>query len=211
MTMKKNIIGLLAAASLLAATYCAFRGDNQPPLPRLEDDAVILAFGDSLTSGVGADDEDSSYPALLENLIGRKVINDGVPGEITAQGLERLPESMRTHQPDLVILCHGGNDFLQKTGMERAAANFRQMVELIQERGNAVVIIATPKPGLTLNPPDFYREIAAEYGAPCENRVLKAIIGDNTLKSDYIHPNSKGYAVLAEKIARLLRERGAIE
>jgi lysophospholipase L1-like esterase len=194
---------------LLLAAAVAGCGGNAPKLSKLPADAVVLAFGDSLTFGTGAQPE-ASYPAVLEKLIGRKVWNEGVPGEISAAGLERLPSALEQYQPGLLILCHGGNDFLRKLGDAQAAENLRAMIRLARQKGVAVVLIAVPKPGLLPSPPDFYAEIAKEFGLPYEDTALKTILRDNELKSDLAHPNAKGYARIAEAVAALLKKNGAL-
>ena len=182
---------------------------KSPSLPALDASATILAFGDSLTFGTGAA-ESESYPVQLKNLIGRNVIAAGVPGEISADGLARLPGALEEYQPQLLILCHGGNDFLQQLGDDKAASNIRAMVKLAKSKGIAVVLIATPKPGLLPAPPDFYANIAKEFSIPIDESVLKKILTDNALKSDLIHPNSRGYGMIAEAMAKLLKLSGAI-
>ena len=89
---------------------------------------MVLAFGDSLTYGTGAQ-ESESYPAQLEQLIGRRVIGAGVPGEVTAQALARLPGMLEEHAPKLLLLCIGGNDFLRRLGNGQAEANVRAYLE----------------------------------------------------------------------------------
>ena len=96
--------------------------EKGPQIAPLDKDAIILAFGDSLTYGTGAK-PDQSYPAQLEGLIKRKIINAGVPGEISSKGLLRLPHLLESHQPDLVILCHGANDILRKMNLEITKSN----------------------------------------------------------------------------------------
>ena len=180
-----------------------------PQVAPLGNNDVVLAFGDSLTFGSGAAPTES-YPAQLQSLIGRKVVNAGEPGEVSADGLQRLPDVLEEVNPKLMILCHGGNDLLQKLNEASAAANVRAMIQLAKSKGIGVVLIATPKPGLALTPPNFYAEIAKEFSLPFNDEALKAILRDNDLKSDLVHPNAKGYAQIAAAVAKLLRKSGAI-
>jgi acyl-CoA thioesterase I len=200
---------LRAYCLLLLAAALAGCGGSAPRLAKLPADAVVLAFGDSLTFGTGAQAE-ASYPAVLEKLIGRKVGSAGVPGEVSAAGLARLPAALDQYQPRLLILCHGGNDFLRRLGDAQTAENLRAMIRLARQRGIEVVLIGVPKPGLFPSPPDFYAGIAKEFGLPYEDAALKAILRDNELKSDLIHPNANGYTRLAEAIALLLKKNGAL-
>jgi lysophospholipase L1-like esterase len=180
-----------------------------PQLSSLGSNDVVLAFGDSLTYGTGASPTES-YPAQLQALIGRKVVNAGVPGEVSADGLQRLPEVLEEVAPKLLILCHGGNDFLRKQSETVAAANVRAMIKLAKDKGIGVVLIATPKPGLSISPPEFYAGIAKEFAIPFNDDVFTGILRNNELKSDLVHPNAKGYAQVAETLAKLLKKSGAI-
>jgi len=199
----------LGAALPLALALLAACSGGQPKLPRLAPDAVVLAFGDSLTAGVGANSSES-YPSRLEALIGRKVVSSGVPGETSAGGLARLPAALEEAKPQLVILCEGGNDFLQKLDDAQAANNLRAMVRIVRAQGAQVVLVAVPKPGLLPSPADFYASVAKEFTVPHEDNALRKILTDNALKSDLVHPNAAGYARLAEAIAALLKKTGAI-
>lgn len=196
---------LFIVALCLACAACA----DEPRLQRLPDDAVVLAFGDSLTYGTGAV-EAESYPAQLEQLIGRRVVRAGVPGEVTAQALARLPEVIDEHAPRLLLLCIGGNDFLRRRGNAQAEQNVRAMVKLARSRGIDVLLIGTPEPGLMVSPPAFYGAIAEELGVPYEGAVIGEVLKDASLKSDPIHPNARGYRLIAERLAAALRESGAI-
>ena len=190
---------------------CIFLGSCQKPpkLPPLPADAVVLAFGDSITFGTGATTAES-YPAELERLIGRRVVNVGVPGETTAEGKERLAAVLDEQRPALMLLCLGGNDFLRRQDEALAAENLRGMVHLARQRGVAVVLIAVPKLGFGLQVPKLYREIAGEFDLPLEGKALSDILSTNSLKSDPIHPNAAGYRALATAMARLLADAGAI-
>jgi len=174
-----------------------------PRINQLKPGSVILAFGDSLTSGVGAG-IDESYPAILEKIIGYKVINEGVPGELSGQGLVRLPHIIDKYQPDLVILCHGGNDLLQRKNEQNIIDNLEKMIQMVKDRGIDIVLIGVPKPGLRFASTRFYNDLAKKYNIPYEGPILEKILSNNSLKSDLIHPNAKGYRKLAESIANLI-------
>jgi acyl-CoA thioesterase-1 len=184
-------------------------GAGVPKLGLLPQDAVILAFGDSLTYGTGAAAEES-YPAVLQGLLGRTVIRSGVPGEVTAESLARLPEVLDEHSPKLLILCIGGNDFLRQLSERQAAENIRAMVRLAKDRGVDVVLVGVPKFGIMVSPPDFYQQIAEEFHIPYEGGVLHEILLSRELKSDGIHPNASGYRLFAEAVAALLKKAGAV-
>ncbi len=198
-------IGVLLAALALLASGCG----QQSKLPPLPADAVVLAFGDSLTYGTGASEEES-YPAQLARLTGRRVVREGVPGEVSEAGLARLPAALDEHQPRLLLLCHGGNDFLRRLPREKAVDNVRAMIRLAKDRGIDVLLIGTPEIGFTLAPPEFYAGIAKQFGIPYEGDVLTKILRDASLKADQVHPNAKGYRLMAEHVADLLRKSGAL-
>jgi lysophospholipase L1-like esterase len=202
----RAIARLLVCA--LAAALVAACGDK-PRLAPLGADAVVLAFGDSLTFGTGAS-EAESYPAQLAQLIGRNVVRAGVPGEVTAHALERLPAELDEHAPRLLLLLTGGNDFLRNAGMAQAERNVREMVKLARARGVEVVLIAPPERSLTVTPPKFYARIAKEFAVPYEGGVIGEVLRNRDLKSDPIHPNARGYRLIAERIAELLRKSGAV-
>jgi len=133
-----------------------------------------------------------------------------VPGEVSEAGLLRLPSTLDEHRPRLLLLCHGGNDFLRRMSREKAAENVRAMIRMARDRGIDVLLIGTPEAGLTLTPPDFYAQIAKQFGIPYEGDVLTKILRNGELKSDQVHPNARGYRLMAERVAELLRKSGAI-
>jgi acyl-CoA thioesterase I len=198
-----------ALALAVVALALAACGPKVPKVARLDSTAVVLAFGDSLTYGTGASRQES-YPAVLERLIARKVVAAGVPGETSEEGLRRLPGVLEEVKPQLLVLCHGGNDFLRKMGEESAAANVREMIRLARSRGIAVVLLATPKPGFGTSKVKFYEEIGKELAIPVENDVLADVLGSRSLKSDLVHPNARGYEKIAEAVADLLKDAGAL-
>ena len=207
-TTALRVMSAFRLVLLLLTTVLLACGDS-PKLARLADDSVVLAFGDSLTFGTGAAEQES-YPVQLEALIGRRVVRAGVPGEVSAQALARLPALLDEHAPRLLLLCIGGNDFLRRLGTRQAEQNVREMVKLAHGRGVQVLLIGTPEPGIAVTPPGFYAAIAGEFGVPYEEGVIGEVLRNAALKSDPIHPNAHGYRVIAERVAAKLRASGAI-
>ena len=206
MIVKKQKRLLVPAILVMLVLSCAMTDR----LPVLGQNDVVVAFGDSLTFGTGAL-PDESYPAVLEQMIGTRVVNAGLPGDVSAHALLRLPEVLDHEKPLIVIICIGGNDFLRRIDKKEIKNNIRSMIQMARDRAAAVVLVATPQLGVTLASDPIYREIAGELKVPLEAKVLSEVLSDRNLKSDLIHPNASGYRRLAESIAALLRKSGAIE
>lgn len=202
--MKRWLIVVITTALLLGGC-----GGSTPKVAKLATTDVVLAFGDSLTYGTGAKAEES-YPAVLSQLLGRNVVRAGVPGEQTAGGLQRLPGALDEHQPRLVIVCLGGNDMLRKGSPAAIEANLRAMLKEIRGRGLDAVLVGVPAPGLITSAPEFYEKLAKEFGVPYEGKIVTSVLYKPDLKSDPIHPNADGYRRMAEAIAKLLRDAGAV-
>ena len=202
-TKKFRFITLLLL--IISITAC----DSSPQLKPLSKDAVILSFGDSLTYGTGTNKQ-QAYPARLQQLLSRTVINAGIPGEVSKTGLARLEALLKLHRPELLILCHGGNDILRRLNLKLAKENIQQMINLAISNNTQVVLIGVPQFGIFLSPQPLYEELATSNQLPFENTILSDIIGDTRLKSDQIHPNAEGYALFAQRIHQLLQQSGAI-
>jgi len=197
---------LLVVLLFAAGVGC---GQKVPGVAPVGPNDVIVAFGDSLTYGTGAT-ESESYPAALAELIGRKVVRAGVPGEVTEGGLQRLPAVIEEHRPALMIVCLGGNDMLRKLDEAQTKANLREIIRMIRAGGISVVLVGVPKPALITGTAEFYAEIAKEFNVPYEGKIVSEVLHQRDLKSDSIHPNAKGYRKMAEAIAELLRKAGAV-
>lgn len=179
--------------------------EKGPQVKPLTAASTIVAFGDSLTHGTGAP-EGQAYPDVLSELLGRPVINAGIPGETTSEGLKRLPEVLETYQPQLVILCEGGNDFLRRHNQKRLFDNLAEMIEKIQATGADVVLVGIPQLGLMVNTHPDYLRLAEAYKIPYEGKIISDLLTERDLKSDTIHPNAAGYRLMAEAIYKVINE-----
>ncbi len=214
-TRKEKAIAFLTATAMLMATILfillAGCSKSAPPLSRLAETDVILAFGDSLTYGTGVSSE-MSYPSVLASRIGRTVINEGIPGELSSDGLLRLPGLLNEHKPALVIICHGGNDFLRKQPLEQLEKNLKKMIQLTKDAGAEVMLVGVPQPKLLLlSDAEVYAKIAKEMNLPYVENALSEILSESALKSDAVHPNAQGYQQLAEFVETALLDAKAIE
>ncbi|WP_457597221.1 arylesterase [Hydrogenimonas sp.] len=177
-------------------------GEERPPR--------ILAFGDSLTAGVGAPPGEG-YPEQLSRMLGVEVINAGKSGETTAQGLKRLDSVLRKYRPTVVLLEEGANDILRGRRHAVVAKNLVWMIKKIRKYGAKPVLIGFPDPdmldlmiGSDLG---FYEEVAEKSGADYIRDVFGEVLRDPELKSDdFVHPNARGYRIVAEKIYQYFME-----
>ena len=201
----RAILAMLAVAVALAG--CG--REKVPKLAPLGPNDVIVAFGDSLTYGTGAS-EAESYPVVLGELIKRKVVRAGVPGEVTGGGLARLESVIDEHQPKLMIVCLGGNDMLGRTADAPIVENLRQIIRTIRGRGISVMLVGVPRPALVTTAAPFYADLAREFDIPYEGTIVTDVLYQRDLKSDPIHPNARGYRKMAEAIAKLLKKAGAV-
>ena len=208
-------------AALLLCCGCQ---SPPPALPPLAQDAVILAFGDSLTFGPRVDPQ-QNYPAQLARMTGRKVVNAGISGESSPYGLARLPGVLDKVHPDLLILCHGANDLLWFKGKEGPEAglkaNLSQMIQLAKARHIPVLLLAVPRmtviyppkqwPKVRISaPPALYAELAEKFELPIEADILERVLANSKLLTDFVHPDATGYHMIAESVVQKLRQSGAI-
>lgn len=194
---------------LLAIVVLALVGCGEPALEPLPRDATILAFGDSLTEGVGAPDG-AAYPEQLARLTGWTVVNAGVAGETTADGVTRLPEALETHAPDLVILLMGGNDVLRNQDLAEAKRNLARMINQAQAKGIAVMLVGVPEKSLFSQSAPLYDSLAEEHGVVLVDDLVASLLRRPGYKADAVHLNAEGYRAMAERLAEVLRDEGAL-
>lgn len=204
---------LIAASAVAGSLLCATPGaaktselEGTPP--------TLVAFGDSLTAGLGVPPADA-YPARLERRLREegfpyRVVNAGVSGDTTAGGLRRVDWVLKT-QPRIVILALGANDGLRGLPPERTRDNLAQIIERLQAAGATVVLA-----GMRV-PPNYgdryanafaalYPDLALRYDLVLIPFLLDGVAANPALnQGDGIHPNAEGYRVIVDRIWPLLR------
>jgi len=183
---------------------------NEPKLPPLSQEATIIAFGDSLTFGIGSKNG-NTYPKYLTDSSGYKVINSGISGETTSQGLKRFQAILDKHSPELVILLEGGNDILRNQAANKIKQNLAEMIEIALQDHIAVILIGVPEKKLFSDSASFYSELAEQYNLVFSDNLLSDLLKTSKYKSDPIHLNSAGYEKLAEGIYQLMLDNGALD
>ena len=199
----------LALLVLLLVAACS----HPPKEAHLPPGTRVLALGDSLTAAHGVT-PDEAWPALLAARTGWIVINAGVSGDTSAGALQRLPALLEEHAPALVLVSLGGNDMLRRLPPSQTTANLGRMLALVKASGARAVLLATPKPSVagaafnSLSPAEFYRQVAKDHRVPLIEDALAEVLSDPRLKSDQLHPNAAGHALLSSKIFEDLKQTG---
>jgi acyl-CoA thioesterase I len=170
-----------------------------PDVPNIDSPGTtIVVLGDSIAAGVGSG-PGQAYPELLAARFGTEVINAGVSGNTTADGLARIDEVLEEN-PWMVIIELGGNDLLRRVPPEQTEQNLRRIVDRVISARAVPVLVEMDAPfgGDYLA---IYGRIGEEYDIPVVEETLGEILSDRALKSDTIHPNAEGQKILAEAIA----------
>lgn len=192
---------------LLSGTMAIAQTASSPAWTPLAADARVLAFGDSLTDGVGGSGE--SYPPRLSQLIGREVVSAGVPGETSAEGLRRLPGVLDRERPALLILCLGINDLLRGVDADQVRDNLVAMVQLAADRGVPTLLLAVPQPGKAKAHP-LFDQAAAQSVARLDAHAMVDVLANPAMKAGLVHPNRDGYRRVAETLAQRLRDEALV-
>lgn len=205
MLARHFLITLMLAVSVIT---------HLPPKAVADDDRPrIVAFGDSLTAGLGVAQEDA-YPARLQRRLDERglryrVINAGVSGDTTAGGLRRVDWVLKS-RPEFVILELGGNDGLRGLNLQQTKANLAEIIQRCQAASVKVILA-----GMKL-PPNYgadyingfeaiYPALAKQYRLTLIPFFLDGVAGSASLnQADGIHPTSEGYRIIADKVLETL-------
>lgn len=165
---------------------------------------TIVALGDSLTSGVGAT-SGNDWVSLVSRWSNVPIINEGRGGDTTAEGLSRLNSTILSHNPNVVIVFLGGNDILQNVPREQTLSNLGEIIDVIKAYGSEVILVGTHGEIFFSDREQDFRNLANEKDVDYVPSVLRDILGRPSLMSGNLHPNDRGYRIIAERIWSVLR------
>lgn len=205
---------VLAAAALSLALAACGGAPAHDPLPP---GTVVLAFGDSVTHGTGANrGRGEDYPARLAQASGWEIVNAGIPGDTAERSRHRFGDLLVEHEPRLVIIGLGGNDFLRRRPSAEVKEDLRAMVREARAHGAVPVLIGVPELSVfaaatgRLSDSPIYAELAREEGVVHIPGVFTGVLSEERLRADRIHPNAEGYRVFTEGIATALTRAGLL-
>jgi lysophospholipase L1-like esterase len=199
---RRSVIPLLLVATAAGAWFLR---PGAPRADRPTSGTTIIAFGDSLVEGRGAT-RGHDFVSVLAKRLGVRIINAGRSGDTTRSALDRLDSDVLSRNPKIVIVLLGGNDFLRRVPVQETFANLEHIVERIRSRGAAVVLVGVSV-GLFSDAYDSkYEALARRASAGLVPDILDDIIGHGDRMSDSIHPNDRGYQMMADRVDPILRE-----
>lgn len=209
MKSRRLFLKTLAISPIVLAMACS----DTPKVAKLAKGSRVVALGDSLTFGYGAE-KGQDYPSVLAGLTGWQIDNMGVNGDTSQNVLDRL-DGVLDKSPQLVLLGIGGNDVLRKVNASDTKNNIIAIIKALQGKNIPVILIAEPHLSASAlfgkasdNP--IYREIADELKVPLLEKAWSKVLSDDKLKSDQIHANGAGYKVFAEILYEFLKELGYV-
>lgn len=218
---KKHIFFTLIIMLFIIFIFHGSEKEWQYDIKKIENGAKIVAFGDSLTYGYKLPDSDN-YPIALQNLLGDNVtvVNYGVNGDTTEDGLRRIDDMLNDENPSLVLLGLGGNDFLKNVDKNKTIKNLEVMIDKIKNSGADVVLLPVPNPSFFrkliataagIDDSPIYQEIAEKKEVPVINNIFSDLLVKNKYKIDLIHLNKEGYQLVAEEIVQQFKENGVLD
>jgi lysophospholipase L1-like esterase len=207
--MKKWLPVAAIAAFVAILGWRAFGPSGKPTHALINFDSPdgkkVVAFGDSLTAGYGATAGTGSYPAQLAALMGLEIVNLGKDGETTSSAKARLAE-VKAQNPDFVLVTLGGNDLRQRMDLAETISNLESIFRELQDMGAGVVYLSVNPPLVGDNWSMAIEGVARASGVLWVDDVMKDLWGNAELMSDAVHPNDKGYGLIAGRVHEALRQ-----
>lgn len=205
--MKRAILLLVVLSVVGFGIYSIFFSSdpraikNYPSLGRR-----IIAFGDSLVEGVGAD-KGGDLVSILGSRLGRPIDNYGRGGDTTRTALERLPAVFEeVPNPKVAIILLGGNDFLRKVTKEETFDNLSRIISAFQARGTVVLLLGIRGGVFKDNFEVEFEKLHRMHETAYVPNVLRGLVTNRQYMFDSIHPNSAGYAKIADRVYPVLKK-----
>ena len=200
---RRGFAARVGGAGLLLVTLAGCGRDKKTAQP-VPPGSTVLALGDSLTFGTGASAE-TSYPTVLAGLTGWNVVNAGVLGDTSAQALARLPALLAEHQPKLVIVSIGGNDFLRKLPESDTRTHVHAICKQSLAAGAQVLLVAVPRATVAaalgqMTDHALYAEVSKDLKIPLQREAWGEVLAQPDLRADAVHANARGYAQFARSV-----------
>lgn len=200
---RRGFAARVGGAGLVLVTLAGCGRDKKTAQP-VPPGSTVLALGDSLTFGTGASAE-TCYPTVLAGLTGWNVVNAGVPGDTSAQALARLPALLAEHQPKLVIVSIGGNDFLRKLPESDTRAHVHAICKQSLDAGAQVLLVAVPRATVAaalgkMTDHALYAEVAKDLNISLQREAWGEVLAQPDLRADAVHANARGYARFARSV-----------
>lgn len=200
--MQKIVLIVIGVITVIIIGFFIFKNDpvitNYPAYDR----TGVILFGDSLATGTGST-EGNDLASLLSDKLGEPVLNFGVPGDTSQEGLNRVDEVI-SKNPRVVLVLLGGNDFLRRFSKDQTFSNIDTIVKKLHESGSIVVLLGVKSGILTDSHEEEFEDIAKNRGALYVRNILDGIFNEPKYMSDSIHPNDAGYKKIVEKIHPVL-------
>jgi lysophospholipase L1-like esterase len=201
----KNLLWLTITVGIILASYFLVSYFQKPDLKNFPPRGTkIIAFGDSITEGVGGNGK--GYPELVGERIGIQIINAGISGNTTADGAARLETDVINKSPDIVLVALGGNDALRKNPEEETFANLRNIIDRIQSTGAMTILIGVRGRALSDPYEERFKLLAEETGSYYVPNILDGLFANPKYMSDAVHPNSAGYEKIADRLAPIIQD-----
>jgi len=164
----------------------------------------VVAFGDSLVEGVGSE-AGGGFVRMLSEDLNTPIVNLGRSGDATADALARISR-VTERKPAVTILLLGGNDFLHGVPLETTVRNLEQIIEEIHDSGSAIILVGVESRLPGNNHGEIFENLAEKYKTAYVPNILENIFGVREYMADSLHPNDKGYRVIAERIKIILKK-----
>jgi len=163
----------------------------------------IICFGDSITFGYGASIGED-YPTALARMVKLPVVNAGVDGDTSFAALARIEKDVLSKEPVLVIVEFCGSDFIKKIPRETTVKNLGEIIDRIQEKGAMVALVDISAGPFFQEYRSAFKKLASQKKAIFVPVVMYKIITNPAMKSDFFHPNARGYKVIAERVYKAI-------